>query len=334
MDNIPERKPRTRDGKRKPPDGCKCKKPVVHLRGRNGSGKIRVSCRNCNKWGLIDDISRKVKNKLTRVNVRTNPIRSETGILQRAIVSPDKHFPLEDRPAMNCLKRIIEIANADTYIDLGDVVEGDSVSQYKTKVKGKIPLDYKIAEIDAEVKDIKARWDDIDEALDKSSITTKYLTVGNHDERFDRFVKKYEVLKDQYGFIPLFKVKERGYKPIPYGEMLKIGRLHFYHGHHAGGIFHARTHLLRFGINVIYGHHHSIQHYELGHIDGVKSATSLGCLKDLSGDANEWLKNLSHGWGHAVASVDWYDDGNYVTNIHRIIGGKTVFYGEYIDGNI
>ena len=30
-------------------------------------------------------------------------------MIKRAIVTPDKHFPLHDQPAINCLKKTIEI---------------------------------------------------------------------------------------------------------------------------------------------------------------------------------------------------------------------------------
>ena len=48
-------------------------------------------------------------------------IRKDKGVVKRAIVTPDKHFPLADIPAINCVKKAIEIVKPDMYIDLGDV---------------------------------------------------------------------------------------------------------------------------------------------------------------------------------------------------------------------
>ena len=48
-------------------------------------------------------------------------IRKDKGVVKRAIVTPDKHFPLADLPAINCVKKAIEIVKPDMYIDLGDV---------------------------------------------------------------------------------------------------------------------------------------------------------------------------------------------------------------------
>ena len=41
--------------------------------------------------------------------------------VRRAIVTPDKHFPLADSPAISVLCQSIEIVKPDLYIDLGDI---------------------------------------------------------------------------------------------------------------------------------------------------------------------------------------------------------------------
>ena len=40
--------------------------------------------------------------------------------IRRAIVTPDKHFPLHDKKAINIVCKAIEIIKPDIYIDLGD----------------------------------------------------------------------------------------------------------------------------------------------------------------------------------------------------------------------
>ena len=40
--------------------------------------------------------------------------------MKRAIVTPDKHFPFEDKPAIKVLCKAIELVKPDIYIDLGD----------------------------------------------------------------------------------------------------------------------------------------------------------------------------------------------------------------------
>ena len=47
----------------------------------------------------------------------------DKNIVSRAIVTPDKHFPLHDEAAINVVCQAIEIIKPDTYIDLGDTGE-------------------------------------------------------------------------------------------------------------------------------------------------------------------------------------------------------------------
>ena len=55
----------------------------------------------------------------------------DKGVVKRVIVTPDKHFPLHDQPAINCLKKTIEIVKPDAYVDLGDVGEWHAFSAWR-----------------------------------------------------------------------------------------------------------------------------------------------------------------------------------------------------------
>ena len=43
--------------------------------------------------------------------------KKDKGVIRRAIVTPDKHFPLHDDAAINVVCKAIEIVRPDTYID-------------------------------------------------------------------------------------------------------------------------------------------------------------------------------------------------------------------------
>ena len=82
----------------------------------------------------------------------------------------------------------------------------------------------------------------------------------------------------------------------------------------------------------MYGHHHDIQQTSVTHYDGQKSAWSIGCLKDMSSDANAWLGGQIIDWAHAFAIVDFYKAGLFTVHIIQIINGKTSLWGELIEG--
>ena len=79
--------------------------------------------------------------------------KTKGGVLKRAIVTPDKHAPIHDVPAINVVKKAIELVKPDKYVDLGDLGEFASVSHWQWKRKKKPPLEYIMPNVD---KDIKA----------------------------------------------------------------------------------------------------------------------------------------------------------------------------------
>ena len=144
-------------------------------------------------------------------------------------------------------------------------------------------------------------------------------------------VQKYPYLK-HYIFKDAVDLKGRGYKHYPFGKHLKLGKLYFYHGHQYGGQYHAANHLRKLCCNVMYGHWHDLQQHSVTHMDGPKSAWSIGCLKDMSTEANEWLDNRQHNWAHAFAIVDFFEKGHFTVHIIQIIDGKASLWGELISG--
>ena len=256
---------------------------------------------------------------------------SDKGVVKRVIVTPDKHFPLHDDKAIKCLVKTIEIVKPDAYVDLGDVGEWSAFSAWKFKRKKAPPLEYLIKDFKKDVKDVNKGMDIIDEALDKANVKERHITEGNHDNWLNYAVDKYPYIP-QYRFKEAVKLDERGYKYHPFGKHLKIGKLYFYHGHQFGGQYHAANHLRKMGCNIMYGHWHDLQQHSMTHMDGPKSAWSIGCLKDMSPKANDWLDHRNINWAHAFAIVDFYKGGLFTVHIIQIINGKTSLWGELIEG--
>ena len=254
-------------------------------------------------------------------------------MVKRVIVTPDKHFPYADKKAIKCLIKSIEIIKPDVYVDLGDIGEWESVAHWQWKKKKRPPLEYQLPSIDKEILVVNECVDEIDEALDKVNCTEKYITEGNHDDWMNRFAEENEhEIFDRYRFKNALRLDERGYEFYPIGDYLKLGHLYLYHGHHYGGIFHSRNHLLKLGVSTMYGHWHDLQQHAVTHMDGAKSAWSIGCLKDMTSGANAWLGGRKINWSHAFAVVDFFDSGMFTVHIQQIIDGKTSLNGKLLKG--
>ena len=255
----------------------------------------------------------------------------DRGVVKRVIVTPDKHVPLHDVLAVSVVRQAIEIIKPDVYIDLGDLGEWASVSHWQWKRMKKPPVEYIIPKLEDEIKSVNIFLDEIDSSLDKAGCKKRHICAGNHDEWLDHFVQEYPYLS-RYGFKQAIKSDNRGYVYHKAGEYFKLGKMFFYHGHHFGGQYHASNHLRKLGCNIIYGHHHSLQQDSVTHMDGPKSAWSLGCLKDMSSDKNQWLGGRQHKWAHAFGVVDFFAHGHFTVHIVQIVNGMASLWGELIKG--
>ena len=253
------------------------------------------------------------------------------GVVRRAVVTPDKHFPLHDPDAISVVKKAIEIIKPDTYIDLGDTGEWSYFSTHYWRGRFAKPMEDLIPLLDQDVDEVNAGMDWIDESLDKVNCKERHFVQGNHEVWLDNFVVRYPYLT-QYVTEKALRLKERGYKYHPYNRKknLKIGKLNFTHGKYTTK-YHAYKHLDYYGENIMYGHTHDLQRFTKTSNGGTVSSWSLGCLKDIEAD-EDWLGGRLTNWNHAFAIIDWFKGGNFKVEVVEIIKGKTTLWGELING--
>ena len=251
--------------------------------------------------------------------------------VRRAIVTPDKHFPIHDKKAIKVVCKAIEIVKPDIYIDLGDTGEWEYFSTHYWKGRNAKPMEDLIPLLDKDVKAVNKGMNQIDRALDKAGCKERHFVQGNHEVWLDKFVIRYPYL-EQYKTKNALKLEERGYEYHPYNKKdnLKIGKLNFTHGKFTGK-YHSFQHIDAWGESIMYGHTHDLQRFTKTRKGGTISAWSLGCLKDIELD-EDWLGGRLTNWNHAFAIIDFYKDGNYNVQIVEIINGRTSLWGEIIDG--
>ena len=252
-------------------------------------------------------------------------------VIQRAIVTPDKHFPIHDKKAINVVCKAIEMVKPDTYIDLGDTGEWEYFNTNYWKGRSAKPMEDLIPLLDSDVNAVNEGMDTIDASLDKAGCNTRHFVQGNHELWLDNFVIRYPYLK-HYKTEKALRLKERGYKYHPYNrkKLLKIGKLNFTHGKYTTK-YHSFKHLDMYGESIMYGHTHDLQRHTKTNVGGTISSWSLGCLKDIESDEDRLRGKLTN-WNHAFAIIDWFKGGNYKVEIVEIIKGVTSLWGELIEG--
>jgi len=122
--------------------------------------------------------------------------RKARGIVDRAIVTPDKHFPLHDDAAINVVCQAIELIKPNIYIDLGDTGEWELFSSHYWRDRERPPLEVLIPMLNKEVRVVNKWMDVIDESLNKAKCKERHFIQGNHEVWLDKFVVKHPYLPE------------------------------------------------------------------------------------------------------------------------------------------
>ena len=115
-------------------------------------------------------------------------------VVDTVIVTPDKHFPIHDKRAINVVCKAIEIVKPNIYIDLGDTGEWEYFSNHYWRGRNAKPMEDLIPLLDKDVKDVNKGMDIIDKSLDKVNCKTRHFVQGNHEVWLDNFVTRYPYL--------------------------------------------------------------------------------------------------------------------------------------------
>ena len=99
----------------------------------------------------------------------------DKGVIKRGIITPDKHFPLHSKEAVDVVCQAIRIIKPDFYVDLGDSGEFSSVSHWQWKKRKRPPLEYQLPRVYEDIGAVNEGMDIIDEALDKVRCKEKYF---------------------------------------------------------------------------------------------------------------------------------------------------------------
>ena len=253
-----------------------------------------------------------------------------------AILISDVHAPLHDEKAVKVLFKAIPIIKPDIAVIMGDFAEMHSINAYQWARRKRPPLEYIEKALKDELVKVNKMLDEFDAVFKKNGIKEKHFLIGNHEDRLERFCEENPTdgIQDRYTTPIAFRLEERGYKVYGCGEHMKLDKckLNLYHGQHIGTELHTKAHLTKYSEDVAYAHRHGVQRFAMGGFNGLRRAYSLGCLKSIKHEDNQWLHGRPHSWEHAFGILHMFQDRghNYRLEIVDMNNGETVVYGKHI----
>ena len=240
----------------------------------------------------------------------------------------DLQFPKHEPAVVDICLQIAKDYPPDVFILGGDNLDCTSVNSHgpdpATRVNQPIVGDFK--RLDEEVlKPI--------EALKPSE---KIWMRGNHEKWLDDYMKENPELKELLDEVLQLKLKERGWKIVPYKGYHRIGKIYYHHGDwrksRQGKAFIAKYHAAKSVAmvhrNIRYGHNHTFQvHTETNPLssDDAHTGMALPCACKLEqdwleGGENAWLNGLYLGWVR--------EDGNFSDYALIVSRRKCTFAGK------
>jgi predicted phosphodiesterase len=247
--------------------------------------------------------------------------------LERVLVLPDIHIPVEDKLTLRGVERYAAEHKWDEVIYLGDFMDLGVISSHNKNnlraISGQsLGKDY----------DAGNRTLDRHQRLFGNAKLT--LLEGNHEFRTERYINANPQLEGLVEVPIRLDLKSRGIEWVPSwskGKIYSKGKANYSHGKYHGRN-HARKHMDNFGVNIFYGHTHDEELVsKVFHGDNnTVVAHSLGCLCDYN---QSYLLGNPTNWQHAFATFHFRPDGFFNYTVTKIFDHAFVSpEGEWFDG--
>lgn len=250
----------------------------------------------------------------------------------KIFVLPDTHdapkFDTQggaDPYAWSVAMQAAQIYKPDALVVIGDFMECTSVNGYQWSKKKRPPLEYTLDALDWEYESANKRLDELDKVVGKKC--QKLFIQGNHELWIDNLFTENKHTDKRFRPENGMRLKERGYKYIPHGTWVNVGKVYFNHGTMAKGVNHPRNMLNNHGGNLIYGHTHDLQKAAKATLGGIYTAHSCGslCLRD-----KEFLRGATTNWEHGFMTVEMHKTGYFTPKQYSIVYGTTWIHGKRV----
>lgn len=241
---------------------------------------------------------------------------------ERWLVLPDIHLPREDKPAMRAVEAYMADHTWSGWIQLGDLIDFNEISRWedgnnRTKRDGAITRAYK------QTGEFLDRHATILRSRNKSA--RMVWIEGNHEFRIVDYLNEKPEASGMLEIEKAINLKARGIEWVPYwskGRLFRLGKAYFAHGRYTGGNY-AKKHLDAYGVNLTFGHLHSIQAYSK-RTWGKNETREAACIGTLCRYDQDYLRGNPTDWQTGFCVVHVLPNGFFQRFQVRIFGGTFV----------
>ena len=185
---------------------------------------------------------------------------------ETVFVIPDVHCPYEDSKALDLVLEIHKDLKPSLTVIIGDFCDFYSISNYRKNPH----------------RNLNLRWevDQVNKQLDRIETENVVFLEGNHEDRLRRFLQ--DKAPELFGLTEigkLFRLEERGWKHVEYGDYFTRGKVTYVHDLGHSGKYALHQTIQTAGGNVVFGHTHRGGIVYEGHVgSGGHFALNVGWL--------------------------------------------------------
>jgi predicted phosphodiesterase len=207
--------------------------------------------------------------------------------LEKILFIPDSHVPYEDKKAFALMLKAGRAFAPDHTIILGDFADFYGVSSHSKDPNRSLKLKEEMVAVKKRLDQVKAI----------GSPNNVYIS-GNHEDRLERYLM--DKAPELFNFISIPKIlrlKDKGFKYVPYKQAYKIGKLHITHDVSNTGRYAHYKALDTFQHNIVTGHTHRLGYAVEGNANGDRHVSAMF----------GWLGNVEEiNYMHRVKAIrDW-----------------------------
>lgn len=242
--------------------------------------------------------------------------------LESILVVPDTHAPFHDQRAWDLMIKVGKALKPDHIVHIGDLIDFYSISKFTKDPSRKLS-------VDSEIKVARTLLDD----LDSLGASNKHLLMGNHDDRFQRYLfeRAPELVGIEELSLPyLLGLKKRGWDWTRYRDDYKLGKAFFTHDAGFYGVNALKSTYQRYQHNVIFGHSHRFDSLQRGNAIGERHfAGQFGWLGDFKAVDYTYRAQATSDWAHGFG-IGYLDKETKHTHFqgYPIVKYRTVFNGK------
>lgn len=239
--------------------------------------------------------------------------------MKKILIIPDTHVPYHDKRALDLMLKVGKDFKPDTVAILGDFADFYSVSSHSKDPNRKRNLEFEIEAVNKEL-----------DKIGKLGADVNIFIAGNHEDRLERFLMdKAPELFNMVQVKQLFRLRERGWRYVPYKDNARIGKLYLTHDTGTAGATANVRALNDFQYNVAIGHTHRMGYNIIGNARGEPHVGAmLGWLGDVKQvdymhrikAARDWC--LGFGVGYMEPSGVVHLQPVPIVNYKCVVGGK------------